>query len=107
MSNNEPIIPVTEDEMDDIRVTLNLEDGDVECRILTIFEAGNQDYIALVPLDEKGNDDEDAGVYLYRYSEDENGLPEIEYIDNEEEYEIAADRFDELLDEDFYDSLDD
>lgn len=39
---------------DDIMVTLNLDNGqDVECKILTIFEAGKQDYIALMPLDER------------------------------------------------------
>lgn len=106
MSDQEKITPVTEDEMDDIRVTLDLDDGEVECRILTIFEAGENDYIALIPLDEKGNDNEELGVYLYRYFEDEQGLPSIEYIDDEEEYEIASDRFDELLDEDYFDSLD-
>lgn len=107
MSDKELITPVTEDEMDDIRVTLDLDDGEVECRILTIFEANEKDYIALIPLDDKGNDNEDLGVYLYRYYEDEQGLPSIEYIENEEEYEIASDRFDELLDEDYFDSLDD
>lgn len=102
----EKIIPVTEDEIDDIRVSLDLEEGEVECRILTIFEAGDNDYIALMPLDDKGNDNAEGEVYLYRYSEDEQGLPEIEFIESEEEYEIAADRFDELLDEELYDSMD-
>lgn len=107
MADNEKITPVTEDEMDDIRVTLELDEGDVECRILTIFEADNRDYIALIPLDRDGNDDEEKGVYIYRYYEDEKGLPSLEYIEDEEEYEIASDRFDELLDEDYFDSLDD
>ena len=107
MADNEKITPVTEDEMDDIRVTLELDDGDVECRILTIFEACNRDYIALIPLDQDGNDDEEKGVYIYRYYEDEKGLPSLEYIEDEAEYEIASDRFDELLDEDYFDSLDD
>ena len=102
----EKIIPVTEDEIDDIRVSLDLEEGEVECRILTIFEAGDNNYIALMPLDDKGNDNAEGEVYLYRYSEDEQGLPEIEFIESEEEYEIAADRFDELLDEELYDSMD-
>lgn len=102
----EKIIPVTEDEIDDIRVSLDLEEGEVECRILTIFEAGDNDYIALIPLDDKGNDNAEGEVYLYRYSENEQGLPEIEFIESEEEYEIAADRFDELLDEELYDSMD-
>ena len=61
---------------DDIMVTLNLDNGqDVECKILTIFEAGKQDYIALMPLDEKGNENEDGEVYIYRYYEDEDGNP--------------------------------
>ena len=33
MSQNEKATPVTEDEMDNIRVTLSLDDGEVECKI--------------------------------------------------------------------------
>ena len=106
MSEKELITPVTEDEMDDIRVTLDTEEGEIECRILTIFDVDGQDYIALMPLDEKGNDNAEGAVYLYRYAEDEEGLPSVEYIDDEDEYEAAADRYDEMLDEAFYNSLD-
>ena len=106
MSKENNITPVTEDEIDDIRVTLELEDGEVECRILTIFDADDNDYIALLPLDDKGEDNADGEVYLYRYFEDEEGLPSVEYIDDPEEYEIAADRFDELIDEELYVSID-
>lgn len=106
MSEKELITPVTEDEMDDIRVTLDTEEGEIECRILTIFDVDGQDYIALMPLDDKGNDNEEGAVYLYRYAEDEEGLPSVEYIDDEDEYEAAADRYDEMLDEAFYNSLD-
>ena len=49
----EKITPVTEDEIDNIRVTLDLDDGSVECKIITIFEVDKQDYIALLPLDKK------------------------------------------------------
>ena len=103
MAENEKIIPVTEDEIDDIRVSLELDDGEVECKILFIFEIKDQDYIALIPLDEKGNENEDGEVFLYRYFEDDQGLPSIENIESEEEYELAADRFDEILDENMYD----
>ena len=106
MSEKELITPVTEDEMDDIRVTLDTEEGEIECRILTIFDVDGQDYIALMPLDDKGNDNDEGAVYLYRYAEDEEGLPSVEYIDDEDEYEAAADRYDEMLDEAFYNSLD-
>ena len=105
--SEEKIIPVTEEEMDDIRVTLNLDEGDIECRIVTIFDVAGLDYIAFEPLDLEGNPIEEGCVYIYRYAEEDQGLPSIDYIEDEEEYEAAADRFDELLDEDFYDSLDD
>lgn len=85
---------------EDIMVTLNLDDGtDVECRILTIFEVDEQDYIALLPLDDKGQDNPDGEVFIYRYFEDEKGEPSLENILSDEEYEAVADRFDELLDE--------
>lgn len=104
---SEKITPVTEDEIDDIRVTLDTEEGEIVCRILTIFEVDSRDYIALLPLDKDGNDNAEGAVYLYRYYEDEEGLPSVEYISDEDEYEAAADRYDELLDEAFYDSIDD
>ncbi len=104
---SEKITPVTEDEVDNIRVTLDTEDGEIECRILTIYEVDGQDYIALLPLDEKGEDNAEGAVYIYRYAENELGLPSVEYIADEDEYEAAADRYDELLDEAFYDSIED
>ena len=104
---SEKITPVTEDEIDDIRVTLDTEEGEIVCRILTIFEVDSRDYIALLPLDKDGNDNAEGAVYLYGYSEDEQGLPSLEYIADDEEYDAVADRYDELLDEAFYDSIDD
>ena len=53
MADNEKATPVTPDEADDIRVTLELDEGEVECSILTIYEAGGRDYIALMPLDSR------------------------------------------------------
>lgn len=106
MKDQEKVTPVTEAEMDDIRVTLELDDGETECRILTIFDMDDRDYIALMPLDKDGNDNAAGDVYIYRYCEDEQGLPSVEFIADEEEYEAVADRFDELLDEDLFDEMD-
>lgn len=84
----------------DILVTLDLDDGtQVECEILTIFTVDRQDYIALLPVDDAGEPNEDGEVYIYRYSEDDDGNPSLENIENDAEYEAVADRFDELLDE--------
>ena len=51
-----------------ITVTLTLDnDETVECAILTIFPVNGHDYIALLPLDENG--EEEGDVYIYRYIE--------------------------------------
>ena len=95
-----------EDDMSDLRVTLDLDDGtSVECQILTIFDVEEQDYIALLPLDDKGEPNEEGEVYIYRYFEDKEGNPSLENIENDEEYEAVADRFDELLDDEEFDEL--
>ncbi len=89
---------------EEMTVTLTLDDGtELECVVLTIFEAGDREYIALLPLD--GKEAEDGEVYLYRYVEDANGTPDLENIISDEEYEIVADAFDELLDTEEYDEL--
>ena len=91
-------------ENEEMTVTLTLDDGsELECVVLTIFEAGEKDYIALLPLD--GNEAEEGEVFLYRYSEDADGNQELDNIISDEEYEIVADAFDELLDEAEYDEI--
>ena len=89
-------------EQEEMTVTLTLDDdSEIECVVLTIFEAGNRDYIALLPMEEEKA--EEGEVYLYRYCEDENGNPSLDNIENDDEYEIVADAFDELLDNDEFD----
>ena len=93
-----------EEPQEEMTVTLTLDDGtEVECNVLTIFEAGNRDYIALLPTE--GAESEEGEVYLYRYTESEDGDPTLENIEDDDEYEIVADAFDELLDEQEYDEL--
>ena len=95
---------VSEDEL--ITVTLTLDDDEtIECAVLTTYIADEQEYIALLPLDENG-DPEGEDVYLYRYSE-EDGEPTLENIEDDEEYEIAVDAFDEWLDEQEFEESDD
>lgn len=85
--------------MDEVTVTLTLDnDEEVECAVLTIYEAGGRQYIALLPLDENG-ESEEGDVYLYRYIDTDPENPDLENILDDEEYEIAADAFDEWLDE--------
>lgn len=89
-----------ENNEEEMFVTLSMDDGkEVTCEILTIFDVKDQDYIVLLPLDENGNENEEGEVFIYRYFEDEEGNPSLENIENDDEYEAVADRFDELLDE--------
>ena len=89
----------------DATVTLTLDDDtEIECAILTIFPAADKHYIALLPLDENGQNS-DGEVYLYRYEEGENGQPSLDNITDDDEYEAAADAFDELLDKAEYDEV--
>lgn len=93
-----------EEPQEEMTVTLTLDDGsELECIVLTIFEAGGRDYIALLPTE--GAESEEGEVYLYRYSETEGSEPVLENIEDDDEYEIVADAFDELLDEQEYDEL--
>ena len=65
-------------------ITLTMEDDtEVECAILTIFPVGGNQYIALLPLNEDG-ENEDGEVFLYRYK-DENGNPSLENIEDDGE----------------------
>lgn len=89
------------DGVEEMTVTMELDDGSsVECAVITILEVQNKDYIVLLPLDENG-ENEDGEVWIYGYKEnpdDSNEEPELIYIDDDEEYELVADAFDEYLD---------
>lgn len=90
---------MTAENMDEITVTLTLDnDEEIESAVLTVYEAGGRQYIALLPLDENG-ESEEGDVYLYRYIDTDPENPDLENILDDEEYEIAADAFDEWLDE--------
>ena len=85
-------------------VTLTLDnDETVECAILTIFSVDGRAYIALLPLDENG-ENEDGEVYLYRY-DNSTGSPVLDNIESDEEYDAVADMFDQMLDAAEYDEL--
>ena len=99
-NNNEDYM----NEFEEGTVTLSLDDGkEVQCGIVAVFPVGEQDYIALLPLNDE--DAADGEVYLYQYFEDENGEPSLGNIEDDEEYERVADAFDELMDEDEYAEL--
>ncbi|HBN57260.1 MAG TPA: DUF1292 domain-containing protein [Lachnospiraceae bacterium] len=88
-----------------VTVTLTLDDDStIECAIIGIFDANNKEYIALLPLDEDGKNT-DGEAFLYRYITSPLGSPQLENIDDDEEYEAASEAFDEMLDSMEYDEL--
>lgn len=92
---------------ENLTVTLTLDNDEVlECAVLTIFSAGDRQYIALLPL-EDAEDTEEGDVFIYRFEEDENGEPTLDNIEDDNEYELAADAFDEWLDEQDFEELED
>ncbi len=104
--NATPATAPEEDNMEDLRVTLTLDDNsEMECQILTIFDLGDQNYIVLTPADDEG-DEEETEIFIYRYFEDEDGNPSLENIEDDEELEAVTDRFEELLDEAEWDEWD-
>ncbi len=93
---------------EEMTVDLDLDDGrHVTCSIVTILTVSGRDYIALLPLNENGLND-NGEVWFYRYAENEqnpNEEPTLEYIDDDEEYEAVGDAFDEYLDSVEFDEM--
>ena len=78
-------------------ITLTMDDDtEVECAILTIFPVENREYIALLPLDENGQN-ETGEVYLYSFSRTAEGDPMLANIKDDAEYAAAADAFDAVI----------
>ena len=98
--SKEDIIP----EKDTVTLTLD-DDTEVECEIVSIFPVGEKEYIALLPIEE--NDAEDDEVFIYRYTESADGEPDLQNIEDDDEYEAVADAFDELLDSEEFDEIED
>lgn len=95
-------------EDEEMTVELELDDGSiVNCAVITILTVEAKDYIVLLPLNKNG-ENEDGEVWFYRYSEnpdDPNEEPELDYIEDDDEYEKVAEAFDEYLDDCEFDEL--
>ncbi|MDE7332718.1 MAG: DUF1292 domain-containing protein [Lachnospiraceae bacterium] len=108
VEKNENFTSVPEADDEEMTVTLDLTDGTtVNCAVVTILTVGERDYIVLLPLGEDG-ENHDGMVWFYRYHENENDPneePVLEYIEDDEEYEIVSDAFDEYLDNVEFDEI--
>ena len=94
-------------ENESLTVTLTLENNEeLECAVLNIFEADEKEYIALLPLDENG-DNTDGQIYLYRFIDNgEEEEPGLENIEEDEEFDRVSAIFNEWLDTQDFGDLD-
>ena len=76
------------------------DDTEMECVIIAVFpvEETDQEYIALLPIEEDDAADE-SEVLLYCYAEDENGELLLDNMESDEEYDLAANMFQNIINE--------
>lgn len=75
---------------EELVITVATENGEMECSVLTTFEMGECDYIALMPH-------EADEIILFRYKELEGDAIELISIDDDEEFQNALTVFDGLM----------
>ena len=87
-------------------MTLDLDDGGkLECIVLNVFPVNNREYIALLPMTDEGHVEEDAQIFLYRFEELGDDEVNLETIEDDDEFELVSDYFDEMLDEQEFNEL--
>ena len=65
-----------------------------------------KEYIALLPLDENGDND-DGQVFLYRFIDNgEDAEPDLENIEDDQEFERVSNAFNELMEEQDFADID-
>lgn len=92
-----------EDVCDQITLTLD-DDSELLCDVIATFPAKvngkEQMYIALLEADATP----ESEIFLYRFIEEGEEI-DLQNIEDDEEFEIVSDAFDELLDEEEFDNL--
>ena len=87
-------------------MTLDLDDGGkLECIVLNVFPVNNREYIALLPMNDECHVEEDAQIFLYRFEELGDDEVNLETIEDDDEFELVSDYFDEMLDEQEFNEL--
>nr|WP_294491442.1 DUF1292 domain-containing protein [uncultured Mediterraneibacter sp.] len=94
-------------EHESLTVTLTLDnDEKLECDVLTIFETDSQRYIALLPLNDSGEND-DGQIYLYRLIDNgEDEEPGLENILDDDEFERVSEVFNDWIEEQEFGDID-
>ena len=81
-------------ENEDLTIVIPSDKGDIEHTVLTAFEIDNNNYIAVIP-----NNDKSPEILLYKYKETSDDEISLLTIENDEEFRLATKIFDSLLDD--------
>lgn len=91
-----------EDDEATVAITLTDEDGnDVEAQILAVIEIEElgKEYAAVLPLDIQEDESDEMEALIFVYSEDGEGNPVFESLEDAEEHEIVASVFNQFFSE--------
>lgn len=81
-------------ENDDLTILIPSDKGDIEHTVLTAFEIDNNNYIAVVPSNDKSPE-----ILLYKYEETSDDEISLLTIESDKEFRLATETFDSLLDD--------
>lgn len=80
---------------EDTKVHLVLEDDtQLECAVLGIFDVGESEYIALLPVDDE---EAEAGVLIYKYVELDEEEFDLKSIEDDDEFQRVSEAFYEIF----------
>ena len=82
-------------------ITINIDNKDIECAVLGVFEVETKQYIALMPASEELDEE----VLIFECIEHEEDIELID-IESDEEYQKAYEVFQNLLTEVVFDTND-
>ncbi|MCR5294979.1 MAG: DUF1292 domain-containing protein [Lachnospiraceae bacterium] len=106
MDTNEEELFDDPDDLGTVVLTLD-DDTDLTCSIICIFPVDGRQYIALLPIMENDKEVEPEEILIYRFIDNGEDEPDIENIEDDDEYDAAFDAFNEILDEEEFGDDDD
>ncbi len=83
-------------ENENIITLLDENDNPIDFEVIELLEIEGKRYAFLLPLNEEETTDEDEAV-IFRIDPEENGDEVFAYIENDEEWQMVVDAYNELL----------
>lgn len=92
---------MTQKEFENENIITLLDDNDnpIDFEVIELLEINGKRYAFLLPLNEEETDEEDEAV-IFRIDPEENGDEVFAYIEDDEEWQMVVDAYNELLFED-------